>query len=160
MASETDLVPAAQAASDAAAEIQQTAENAEITVDAAIEAAEEAREEAEETAEAIAAAAIESERGRRIETLEGEFSSWRERVETLQNTVATQTEQLNQALGHLSEIRDRLANPPTVTVTAPAAEPSLTPPPSEASAAVTVTPAAVPVVVAAPEAPRRKHRLI
>lgn len=82
MATEQELRDAVQTVAEGAGQIS--------TAEDAIEAAQAAREAAEDAAEEIAEAAMEGERGRRIEALETECAIWPEKLATAISNLRTE----------------------------------------------------------------------
>jgi hypothetical protein len=130
MADETEIKEAVETIAEAAGDA--------VSAEEQIEAANERAEAAEELAEDIAEAALESERGRRIDALQTEFASWRE---TLAGNLSKQETALAELSSRLTmELAAMEAKiPATMTVeTRPAAE-ALTLPASEAVAETVTT---------------------
>lgn len=135
---DTPAMPAVAAAAAEAAVAAVTAEAAVAeTVTQVVESAQERVEQAQENADALAAAALESERGRNIEDLRREVSACQTEMNNLRGTLETS----------LTEIRNKLETltpQTTVAVISPAPEnTSLIPPASATPAAAVVTTAVV-----------------
>lgn len=79
--------PVVEAVADLAQAAESNAEAAGAVIEQVIENAEARVEEAERNAELIAAAAVEGERGRRIEQLEREQWAWQEEARELRETL-------------------------------------------------------------------------
>lgn len=92
----------AEVVEDAVDAAEARAEVAEETVAEVLEAAEKKVERAEENAERIAEAAIEGERGRRIETLERELGECRMEQTNLRNEMTVLSSQVEEMRGQLA----------------------------------------------------------
>lgn len=80
------------------------AEIAEAVIEDVIDAAEKRVEEAEKTAEAIAAAAMESERGREIYELRKDIEKWRDEQYSLENQVREIQSKMETMTGQLAAL--------------------------------------------------------
>lgn len=124
---------------------------AQAAAESAVEEAEARAEAAEETAEMIAAAALENEKIRRIETMEQEHSEWRAEREIHNQRVATLETSIAELSAKIESLKLLIQPPPS-----PPAESSLQSPTiSSPEGAV-----ARPVPVAEESKPARKRRFI